>query len=87
MLSKVSHFTNIRDNNDNNNKNNNNNNNNNNLAISSLLLLKKKDLVLLLLNLMFVFKGNPSKHRKTIFVSTLFSTSVSCYFVAGFTYF
>ena len=35
-------------------------------------------LVLLLLNLMFVFKGHGSKHKKKIFIWTLFSTFVSC---------
>ena len=52
--SKVSHFTYLSDN----------NNNNNNLAIGLLILSNKIALVLLLLNLMFVFKGNGSKHKK-----------------------
>ena len=54
------------------NDNNNNNNNNNNLAI----LLNK--IVLLLLKLMFVFKGNGSKHKKITFIWTLYSTFISC---------
>ena len=45
------------------------NNNNNNLAIgtsqNSLNLLNKIALVLLLLNLMFVFKVNGSKYKKS----------------------
>ena len=56
--SKVSHFTNLSDN----------NNNNNNLVIVSLILLNKIALVLFLLNLMFVFKGSGSKHKKIIFI-------------------
>ena len=58
----------------NNNNNNNNNSNNNNLAI----LLNKIALVLLLLNLMFVFKGNGSKHKKITFIWTSYSTFISC---------
>ena len=51
---------------------------NNNLAIGLLILLNKIALVLLLLKLMFVFKGNGSKHKKITFIWTLFSTFVSC---------
>ena len=69
VQSKVSHFTYLS------------NNNNNNLAIGLLILLNKIALVLLLLNLMFIFKGNSSKHKKVIFNWTLFSTSVSCNFL------
>ena len=36
----------------------------NNLATGSLILLNKIGLVFTLLNLMFVFKGNASKHEK-----------------------
>ena len=68
VQSKVSHFAYLSDN----------NNNDNNLAIGPLILLNKIVLVLLLLNLMFVFKGNSSKHKKIIFIWTLFSTLVSC---------
>ena len=53
--SKVSHFTYLSD------------NNNKNLAIGSLMLLNKIGLVLLLLTLMFVFKGNASKHKTIAF--------------------
>ena len=53
------------------------NNNNNNLTIGLLFLLNKIALVLLLLDLMFVFKGNGSKHKKITFIWTLFSTFVS----------
>ena len=42
------------------------------------MLLNNIGLVLLLLNLTFVFKSNASKHKKIIFVWTLFSTFVSC---------
>ena len=67
LQSKVSHFTYLSD-----------NNNNNNLAIDLLILLNKIALVLLLLNLMFLFKGNGSKHKKIIFIWTLFPAFVSC---------
>ena len=43
---------------------NNTTNNNANLTIGLLFLLNKIVLVLLLLNLMFVFKRNDSKHKK-----------------------
>ena len=66
VQSKVSHFTYLID-----------DNNNNNLTIGFLILLDKLGLVLLLVNLMFVFKGNASKHKKIIFLRTLFSTFVS----------
>ena len=46
--------------------------------VRPLILLNKIALVLLLLNLMFVFKGSGSKHKKVIFIWTLFSTFVSC---------
>ena len=68
VQSKVSHFTYLSDN----------KNNNNNLAVGPLILLSKIALVLLLLNLMFVFKGDGSKHKKIIFIWTLFSTPLSC---------
>ena len=68
VQSKVSHFTYLSDN----------KNNNNNLAVGPLILLNKIALVLLLLNLMFVFKGDGSKHKKIIFIWTLFSTPLSC---------
>ena len=71
----------IKKNNNNSNNSNNNNSNNNNhhhLAIGFLILLNKLGLVLLLVNLMFLFKVNASKHKKTIFTWTLFSTFVSC---------
>ena len=64
VQSNFSHFTYLSDNNNNNN-NKNNNNNNNHLAIGLLILPSKMALVLLLLNLMFVFKSNGSKHKKT----------------------
>ena len=63
VQSKVSHFTYLSDNNSNNNSNN--NNNHHHLAIGLLILPSKIALVLLLLNLMFVFKSNGSKHKKT----------------------
>ena len=69
VQSKVSHFTYLNDNN--------NNTNNNNLVIGLLILHNKIALVLLLLNLMLVFKGNGSKHKKITFIWTLFSTFVS----------
>ena len=81
VQSKVSHFSNLSDNNNNNNSNsnnNNNNNNNNNLAIVLLILLNKIALILSLLNLMFAFKGNGSKHKKMTFIWTLFSIFYSC---------
>ena len=88
VQSNFSHFTHLSDNNNNDNNSNNNNknnnnhnnnhNNNNNRAIGPLILLNKIALVLLLLNLMFVFKGSGSKHKKIIFIWTLFSTFVSC---------
>ena len=68
--SKLSHFSYLSDNN--------NDDNNNNIAIGLLILLNRITLVLLLLNLMFVFKGNGSKHKKITFIWTLFSTFVSC---------
>ena len=68
VQSKVCHFTYLSDN----------NNNNNNLAIGLLILSSKVALVLLLLNLMFVFKGNGSKHKKITFIWTLLSTFVTC---------
>ena len=64
VQSKVSHFTYLSDNN--------NNNNNNNLTIGFLILLYKLGLGLLLVNLMFVLNGNASKHKKIIFLRTLF---------------
>ena len=70
VYSKISHSSYSSDNNG--------NNNNTNLAIGLLLLLNKIVLVLLLLNLMFVFKGNCSKHKKITFIWTLLSTFVSC---------
>ena len=77
--SKLSHFSYLSDNNnDDDDNNNNNNNNNNNIAIGLLILVNRITLVLLLLNLMFVFKGNGSKHKKITFIWTLFSTFVSC---------
>ena len=45
---------------------NNTTNNNANLTIGLLFLLNKIVLVLLLLNLMFVFKRNDSKHKKNV---------------------
>ena len=72
VQSNVSHFTYLSDNN---------NNNNCNLTIGPLILLNKIALVLLLVNLMFVSKGNGSKHKKIIFIWTLFSTFVSCNFL------
>ena len=72
VQSKVSYFTYLSDN------DNDDNNNNNNLAIGPLILLTKIDLVLLLLNLMFVTKGNGCKHKKIIFIWTLFTTFISC---------
>ena len=70
VQSKFSHFSYLSDNNT--------TNNNINLTIDLLFLLNKIALVLLLLNLMFVFKCNGSKHKKIIFIWTLFSTFVSC---------
>ena len=67
VQSKVSHFTYLS----------NNNNNNNNLPIGLLILSNKIALVLLLFNLMFVFKGNDSKHKKITLIWTLFSTFVT----------
>ena len=72
VQSKFSHFTHLSY------YNNNNNNNNNDLAIGPLILLSKIALVLLLLNLLFVFNGSGSKHKKIIFICLLFSTFVSC---------
>ena len=72
VQSKVSHFFHLSDINS---------NNNYNLAIGPLILLNKIALVLLLLNLMFLFKGNGSKHKKVIFIWTLFSTFVSYNFL------
>ena len=72
VQSKVSHFFHLSDINS---------NNNYNLAIGPLILLNKITLVLLLLNLMFLFKGNGSKHKKVIFIWTLFSTFVSYNFL------
>ena len=69
VQSKFSHFSYLSDNNT---------NNNTNLTIGLLFLLNKIALVLLLLNLMFVFKCNGSKHKKITFIWTLFSTIVSC---------
>ena len=68
VQSKVSHFIYLSDNN---------NNNNNNTEIGCLILLNKIGLVLLLLTLMFAFKGNNSKYKKTIFVWVLSPTLVS----------
>ena len=56
VQSKFSHFSYLSDNNT--------TNNNINLTIDLLFLLNKIALVLLLLNLMFVFKCNGSKHKK-----------------------
>ena len=70
--SKVPHFTYLS---------NNNSNNNYNLTIGPLILLNKIALILFLLNLMFIFKGNDSKHKKVIFIWTLFSIFVSCNFI------
>ena len=70
VQSKFSHFSYLSDNNT--------TTNNTNLTIGLLFLLNKIALVLLLLNLMLVFKGNGSKHKKITFVWTLFSTFVSC---------
>ena len=72
VQSKVSHFFHLSDINS---------NNNYNLAIGPLILLNKITLVLLLLNLMFLFKGNGSKHKKAIFIWTLLSTFVSYNFL------
>ena len=64
---------------------NNTTNNNANLTIGLLFLLNKIVLVLLLLNLMFVFKRNDSKHKKKMsFISTLLSTFVSLTCFIGF---
>ena len=71
VQSKVSDFISLSD-------NNNNTKINNNLATDLLILLNKIALVLLLLHLMFVFKGNDSKHKKITLIYTLFSTFVSC---------
>ena len=71
VQSKVSDFISLSD-------NNNNTKINNNLATDLLILLNKIALVLLLLNLMFVFNGNDSKHEKITLIYTLFSTFVSC---------
>ena len=66
VQSKVSHFTYLSDNNSNNNNNNNDHHHHHHhLAIGLLILPSKMALVLLLLNLMFVFKSNGSKHKKT----------------------
>ena len=70
IQSKFSHFSHLNDIST--------NNNNTNLTIGLFFLLSKIALVLLLLNLMFVFKGNGSKHKKITFIWTLFSTFVSC---------
>ena len=69
VQSKFSHFSYLSDNNA--------TNNNTNLTIGLLFLLNKIALVLLLLNLMFVFKGNGSKHKKITFIWTFFSVFVS----------
>ena len=71
VQSKVSHFFHLS---------NINSNNNYNLEIGPLILLNKIMLVLLLLNLIFLFKGNGSKHKKVI-IWTLFSTFVSYNFL------
>ena len=68
---KFSHFSYVSDDNTT-------NNNNTNLTNGLSCMLNKIALVLLLLNLMFVFKGNGSKHKKIILIWTLFSTFVSC---------
>ena len=68
IQSTVAHFTYVSDN----------NNNNNNLPIGLLILPNKIALVLLLLNLMLVFNGHGSKHKKITFIWTLFFTFVSC---------
>ena len=72
VQSKVSHFFHLSDINS---------NNNYRLAIGPLILLNKITLVLLLLNLMFLFKGNGSKHKKVIFIWASFSTFVSYNFL------
>ena len=72
VQSKVSHFFHLSDINS---------NNNYNLAIGPLILLNKITLLLLLLNLMFLFKSNGSKHKKVIFIWILFSTFVSYNFL------
>ena len=72
--SRVSHLTYLSGNNNNNNSN----NNNNNIASGPLILLNKLGLILSLLNVMFVFKGNGYKHKKSSSFGPLFSTFVSC---------
>ena len=70
--SKFSHVSYLSDNNS---------NKNNNLAIGHLILLNKIALVLLLLNLMFVFKGNGSKQKKSPLFGPYFShlSHVTCF--------
>ena len=69
VQSKFSHFSYSSDNNA--------TNNNTNLTIDLLFLLNKIALVFLVLNLMFVFKGNGSKHKKITFIWT-FNPGDSC---------
>ena len=79
VQSKFSHFSYLSDNST--------NNNNTNLTIGLLFLLNKIALVLLLLNLMFVFKGNGSKHKKSPLFRPYFPhlSHVTCFI--GFIYF
>ena len=72
--SRVSRFTYLSGKNN----NNNNDNNNNNIASGPLILLNKVGLVLSLLNVMFVFKSNGSKHKKSSSFGPLFSRFVLC---------
>ena len=75
VQSKASHFTYLSDNN---------NNNNHNLAIGPLILLNKIALVLLLLNSMFAFKGNGSKHKKLSSFGPYFPHLCHVTFFVGF---
>ena len=74
VQSKFSHFSYLSDNS---------NNDNTNLAIGLLFLLNKIALVLLLLNLMFVFKDNGFKHKKSPLFAPFFPylSHVTCFVV------
>ena len=77
----INNNNNNNNNSNNNNKNNENSNNNNNLTIGPLILLSKIGLVLLLLNLIFSFKRNGSKHKKLSSFGLYFShlSHVTCF--------